>query len=390
MVKKDVTIIGAGAAGLMCAIAAGRRGRSVVVLDHGERIGNKIRVSGGGRCNFTNANISHENYLSCNPHFCKSALSRFTPHDIIEMLRRHNFGYHEREKGRLFCKGSSLGVVTMLRRECIEAGGEIRLKCRILNIEKKGLFAVATSLGCFQSESLVIATGGLSYAGLGATDFGYRTAEEFGIAVTELQPALVPFTFNAGDLNLFRELSGIPIDAAVSCGDKRFRENILFTHRGMSGPAILQISLYWERGDSILIDLLPERDANELFTARRKSRTEMRNLLAGFLPKRFVERWLDFSTIRSKPICQYAEKELRSIAHQLHNWEVRPAGTEGYEKAEVTSGGVSTDELSSKTMEARKVHGLFFIGEVVDVTGQLGGYNLHWAWASGYAAGQYA
>lgn len=389
MTKKDVIIVGAGASGLMCATVAGKRGRSVLVVDHAGRAGNKIRVSGHGRCNFTNITCSYDNYSSQNAHFCKSALARFTPHDIIAMLKKHGIPYHEEESGRLFCNRSSMDIIHMLRRECDEAGVEIRLRCGILGISKNGLFTMRTDGNTVYAESLVIATGGLSFPKLGATDYGYRIARQFGLKVTPLQPALVSFTLHPEDLAVFSELSGISIKASVSCNDRCFHENILFTHRGLSGPAVLQSSLYWKKGDPIIIDLLPDADVFALFMEKKQSKIAMRNLLSRFFPSRFVGKWCD-SYIRSKPLAQYTIKELANIAHLLHHWEITPARTGGFEKAEVTHGGIDTAELSSATMEARKVPGLYFVGEVIDVTGQLGGYNLHWAWASGFAAGQYA
>ncbi len=387
--KKDVIIIGAGAAGLMCAIESGKRGRSVLILDHAKKTGSKIRISGGGHCNFTNINVSPDKYISLNPHFCKSALSRFTPHDFIAMLENHGIKYHEKEPGQLFCNESSAEIVNMLHKECKETGVEIRLTCHISGIKKDASFVISTNLGTFQSESLVIATGGLSYPELGTTGFGHTIARKFGIRVTPVKPALVPLTFSKKDLGIFGELSGISINASVSCNRREFRGDILFTHRGLSGPAVLQISSYWNQGDSIIINLLPSIDAYELFVAKQQSKMEMKNFLPQYLPKRFIQKWCDLY-IQPKPICQYTDRELNKIARQLQFWEIKPAGTEGYKKAEVTLGGIDTDELSSKTMAAKKVAGLYFIGETVDVTGQLGGYNLHWAWASGYAAGQYA
>ncbi len=386
--KKDVIIMGAGASGLMCAIEAGRRGRSVLVLDHAEKIGKKIRVSGGGRCNFTNIDIRSDYYISNNPHFCKSALARFTPNDFIAMLERHGIRYYEKEEGQLFCKESSGEIVTMIQRECSKAGVEIRLHCKIEDVERYDVFTLRTTQGYFESDSLVVATGGISYPQIGASDIGYRIAKQFGVRVTSVRPALVPFTFSPADRKLAGELSGVSFPAAVSYGSKVFRGDVLFTHKGLSGPAILQISSYWNPGDVININLLPDTDAYELFMARRQGRMEMHNLLSEFLPRRFAHKWCEMY-IQSKPLNQYSDKELKVIAQQIHNWTVKPAGTEGYKTAEVTLGGIDTDELSSKTMEAKKASGLYFIGEVVDVTGQLGGYNLHWAWASGFAAGQY-
>lgn len=387
--EKDVIIIGAGAAGLLCAIESGKRNRSVLILDHAKKTGSKIRISGGGHCNFTNINASPDKYLSRNPHFCKSALSRFTPHDFIAMLEKHGVKYHEKEPGQLFCNESSAEIVNMLHDECKESGVGIRLNCHVSEIKKEDSFIISTDLGVFQSKSLVIATGGLSYPELGTTGFGYAIAGKFGIKVTPVKPALVPLTFNQKDLRFFKELSGVSINASISCNRKEFRGDILFTHRGLSGPAILQISSYWNQGDSIIINLLPAIDAYELFAAKQQSKMELKNFLPQYLPKRFIQKWCDLY-IQPKPICQYTDRELNRISHQIHNWEIKPKETEGYKKAEVTLGGIDTDELSSKTMEAKKVAGLYFIGETVDVTGQLGGYNLHWAWASGYAAGQYA
>ena len=386
---KDVTIIGAGASGLMCAIEAGKRGRSTLVLDHVERIGNKIRLSGGGRCNFTNLNCGYENYLSENLRFCKSALARFTPSAFIDMLRRHNVGFHEEDNGRLFCDRSSIDILTMLRKECEWAGVEIRLRCGILTLRKNDHFTIKTDHDLVRSESLVIATGGLSFPKLGATDYGYRIARRFGLKVIPLKPALVSFTFHPGDLRVFGELSGISVNASVSCRGKKFSEKILFTHTGLSGPAVLQLSLYWNEGDSIVIDLLPDTDIFQFFVEKRGSSIEMRNLLSRFFPARFARKWCQLY-IHSKPLSQYSLKELKDIARFLHNWEIKPRGTCGYGRAEVTRGGVDTDEISSTTMEAKKIPGLYFIGEVIDMTGQLGGHNLHWAWASGFAAGQYA
>ncbi len=386
---KDVIIIGAGASGLLCAIECGKRGRSVLVLDHAAKTGSKIRISGGGRCNFTNLNVTAGHYFSRNSHFCKSALARFTPRDVLDLIEKHHIAYHEKEAGQLFCVKSSAGIIALLEAECARAGVEIRLKCRVTDIDRGQNFTVATDQGAFRTESLVIATGGLSYPDLGASGLGHAIGKQFGLKVVTPRPGLVPFLFAARDQKVFQELAGISLDAAVSCGGKRFRGNILFTHRGLSGPAALQASLSWNTGELLTIDLLPDTDILGEFLSRRRSRTEMRNLLAAYLPKRFAEAWCSQMTI-SKPLDQTSDKELKAISDGLHAWNVLPKGTEGYATAEVTSGGVDTDELSSKTMEAKKVPGLYFIGEVIDVTGELGGYNLHWAWASGFAAGQTA
>ena len=385
----NVIVIGAGASGLLCAIECGRRGRSVLVLDHAERIGSKVLISGGGRSNFTNLNVTDTHYLSRNPHFCKSALARFTPKDILALAEKHNIKYYEKEAGQIFCVKSSRELLTMLEKECDSAGVGLRLKCRVTDIKKEEGFIITTNQGEFQSDSLVIATGGLSYANLGASGFGHDVARQFGLKIIQPVPALVPFVFSAKEQKVFAGLPGISLDASVSCGGKKFCENILFTHRGLSGPAALQASLYWNPGELLVIDLLPGTDILGEFVSRRQSKVEMRNLLSGYFPKRFSQTWCDHM-LRSEPINQYSDKELKEIAHALHAWEVIPKGTEGYKTAEVTAGGVDTNELSSKTMEAKKVPGLYFIGEVMDVTGELGGYNLHWAWASGYAAGQHA
>jgi len=384
----DVTIIGAGASGLMCAIEAGRRGRSVAVLDHATRVGSKILASGGGRCNFTNLRIGSSDYLSENPHFCKSALARFTPADFTALLRKHGIAYYEKEQGRLFCRKSSRLVVEMLERECAASGVELRLNSRILEIEKKDRFLITTERDVLTAESLVVATGGLSFRSLGATGLGYRTASQFGLRVTPLNPALVPFIFPTEDAAFFRGLSGVSLVASLRCNKSRFRGEILFTHQGLSGPAVLQISSYWDKGDEIVVDLLPDTDIFDLFKLEMRSKTEMQTLLSRHLPRRFSKALCDRYAI-SRPLHDYTQKELRELADLLHGWRLKPSETAGYEKAEVTRGGVDTRELSSKTMESMKVPGLYFVGELIDVTGHLGGYNLHWAWASGYAAGQY-
>ena len=387
--RKDVIIIGAGASGLLCAAECGRRGRSVLVLDHAARPASKVLISGGGRCNFTNLGVAPDRYLSRNPHFCKSALARFTPRDILSLVEKHRIAYYEKEAGQLFCVKSSREIAALLAQECERAGVEQRLGCRITDISKDDVFSISTDSGLFQSTSLVIATGGLSYGKLGASGFGHDLARQFGLNVVPPRPALVPFLFPGRAQALFKELAGISLDAAVSCSAQRFRGYILFTHRGLSGPAALQASLYWTPGEPLVIDLLPATDFLGILMARRRGRIELRTLLAEHLPKRLAETWCGMMT-DPKPLDQTSDRELQEAADGLHAWSVLPKGTEGYDTAEVTAGGVDTDELSSKTMEAKKVLGLYFIGEVVDVTGQLGGYNLHWAWASGYAAGQAA
>lgn len=387
MLEKDVIVIGAGAAGLLCAIEAGKRGRKVLVLEHAERVGKKIGISGGGRCNFTNIYTSPENYISANPHFCKSALARYTPSDFISLVEKHNIAYHEKKLGQLFCDGSSRQIIEMLLNECESAGVEIRCSCQVLSVKKETAFSIETNQGSFLSSSLVIATGGLSIPTLGATDFGYRIARQFGLRIEETRPALVPLTLNSQ--SPLTELSGISLDTIVDCLGTEFRENILITHRGLSGPAILQISSYWKPGATLSINLLPEEDAFNLLQQNRASEIELINLLAQHWPKRFAQVWCQLYA-SSKPVRQYADRELADIAQKIHGLQLVPAGTEGFRKAEVTAGGVATSELSSQTMEARRVPGLYFIGEVVDVTGHLGGYNFQWAWASGYVAGQYA
>lgn len=390
MIKKDVIIIGAGASGMMCAIESGKRGRTVLVLDHADKIGKKIRISGGGKCNFTNININPANFISNNPHFCKSALSRFGPRDFIALLEKHGIKYEEREVGQLFCAGSAEEIIRMLEKEINDVSVKIILNCRIMEVKKEDSFIVSTDNGIFQSGSLVIATGALSYPQIGASGVGHDIAKQFGLKVTELKPALVPFIFSRKDMTIFSELSGISIEGAIKCNKTEFRGSILFTHRGLSGPAILQISSYWKEGDTIVIDLLPGIDIFGIFIERQlnKSKIDMHNLLSEYLPSRLSKIWCA-SNIQSKPVNQYNEKELKNIARQIHNWEIKPDTTEDFKTAEATLGGIDTNELSSKTMESKKIKGLYFTGEVIDVTGQLGGYNLHWAWASGFVAGQY-
>ena len=385
----DVIIIGGGAAGLLCAIEAGKRGRRVLVIEHAERIGKKIAISGGGRCNFTNIYTSPDNFISDNPHFCKSALARYTPSDFISMVQKHGIPYHEKKLGQLFCDEGSRRIIEMLLHECEAAGVEIRLRAGVRTVEKNSRFEVETETGKMTSESLVIATGGLSIPTLGATDFGYRIARKFGLAINEPRPALVPLTLSRQVQSEFISLSGISVEALVSCDRQQFRENLLVTHRGLSGPAILQISSYWLPGRPIAINLLPDHDAADLLRSQQNRDIELANFLGQFLPRRFAHAWCALNA-SSQPLKRFTSQQLVSIANKLNHWEIIPASTEGYKKAEVTAGGVSTGELSSQTMESKSVPGLYFIGEVVDVTGQLGGYNFQWAWASGYAAGQNA
>lgn len=388
MTVLDVVVIGGGAAGLFCAIEAGKRGRKVVVLEHSERIGKKISISGGGRCNFTNIHAGPENFISANPSFCKSALARYTPADFIALVRKHNIGFHEKKLGQLFCNEGSGRIIDMLLQECSDAGVEVSCSSTVQSISKNERFEVKLTDRTLLAESLVVATGGLSIPTLGATDFGYRLARQFGLKIEKTKPALVPFTLTKEVLQQLAPLSGVSVAAVVSCNGNDFRENLLVTHRGLSGPAILQISSYWQPGQHIDIDLLPDHDASELLTEHHASEISLAKLLSQFLPKRFAQAWCALN-FPSQPLNRYSNPQLREIATRLHHWRIVPAGTEGYKKAEVTAGGLSTTELSSKTMEARNVPGLYFIGEVVDVTGQLGGYNFQWAWASGYAAGQY-
>ena len=384
----DVIVIGGGAAGLFCAIEAGKRGRKVVVLEHAERVGKKIGISGGGRCNFTNIHTTSENFVSANPYFCKSALARYTPADFIALVQKHNIGFHEKKLGQLFCNEGSGRIIDMLLNECGDAGVEVVCRSTVRRVAKRERFEVELDDRTLLSQSLVIATGGLSIAPLGATDFGYRIARQFGLKIEETKPGLVPLTLTSEVLQQLAPISGVSVDASVSSNGKEFRENVLVTHRGLSGPAILQISSYWKPGTPIEIDLLPDQDALKLLREHETSETSLAKLLSQFLPKRFAQAWCELN-FPSKPLNQYTPRQLSAIATKLHHWRVIPSGTEGYKKAEVTGGGVSTNELSSQTMESRNVAGLYFIGEVVDVTGQLGGYNFQWAWASGYVAGQY-
>lgn len=386
---KDVIILGAGASGLIAAIESARRKRSVLVIDHMKRIGNKIRVSGGGRCNFTNLHISAENYCSANSHFCKSALAQFTPADFMTLLDRHHVRYHERSEGQLFCVKTSEDILSVLQKEAASRHVDFLLGTKVIKMRKKECFEVLTDQGPFMSESLIVATGGLSYPDLGATNLGYSIAREFGLMVTRLRPGLVPLIFDKNTALRFRDLSGTSLNVEVSCKGARVAGGMLMTHTGLSGPAILKASLYWEEGDSISINLLPGTDITGYLIDRSQSRAQMANILASFLPRRFALRWTELNNI-ARPVCQFSQREIEQISHNLRNWELRPAGTAGFHKAEVTLGGVDTRELSSKTMESRKVPGLYFTGEVIDVTGQLGGFNLQWAWSSGYAAGQHA
>lgn len=393
MQEKDVIIVGAGAAGLMCAISAGGRGKSVAVLDHANKVGKKILMSGGGRCNFTNYYAEPSNFLSRNEHFCKSALSRYTQWDFIALVEKHEIPYHEKKLGQLFCDNKAKDIVNMLLDECGDVGADVRTHCAIEQVDKtdKG-FLLTTSQGKWQCQSLVIATGGLSIPTMGATGFGYDIARQFGLKVFPTTAALVPFTLTPSLLEQFEGLSGTSADAIVSCNGMSFRENILFTHRGLSGPSILQISSYWKPGDSIEINLFPDDDLFENLKGYQQQRpkSHINTILAESLTKKLADRLTDlwFDDIKDKPLAELSHESLQRVAEQCQAWTLKPTGTEGYRTAEVTLGGIDTDEVSSKTFEAKKVPGLHFIGEVLDVTGHLGGFNFQWAWASGHACGQ--
>ena len=382
----DVIVIGAGAAGLMCAIEAGKRGRRVTVIEHNERVGLKIAISGGGRCNFTNLGAGPEHYLSANPDFCKSALARYSPWDFVALVEKHRIPYHEKKLGQQFCDTSSRAIIEILLAECAAAGVEIRTRCHVTEVRRSDRFHLATSTGPLDSAALVIATGGLSFPKLGATDFGYRIARQFGVKLTAVRPGLVPLTFATADQPL-AALSGLSVPVAARHAGAEFRENLLITHRGLSGPAILQISSYWHPGETLHVDLLPDTSAAELLARARAENTDLPTALTAHWPRRFAEAWTQRHAPAKTPR-HYTARELTDLTTLLHAWPLAFAGTEGYPKAEVTLGGVDTRGLSSKTMESRDVRGLFFIGEVTDVTGWLGGYNFQWAWASGHAAGQ--
>jgi predicted Rossmann fold flavoprotein len=383
----DVIILGAGAAGLMCAIEAGKRGRRVAVLERAERIGKKILISGGGRCNFTNLHCRPENFISANAHFAKSALARYTPADFIALVEKHCIAYHEKTLGQLFCDGTAQQIVSMLEAECRAVGVRIQTNMNVEQVSRENSFLLRARDNDdeFRADSLVVATGGLSIPKMGATGFGYDLARQFGLKIVEPRPALVPLTLNKDDAAHFCDLAGLSTEVVASIGAQHFREKMLITHRGLSGPAVLQISSYWKPGQSVSLDLAPER---ELTVAMRdpKARRDLASAKASFraaLPNRFAERWLDVY-----PPDGWSNHALDELERRAHNWPIVPAGTEGYAKAEVTAGGVDTNELSARTMESRQVPGLYFIGEVVDVTGHLGGFNFQWAWASGFSAGQ--
>jgi predicted Rossmann fold flavoprotein len=382
--KFDVLVLGAGAAGLFCAIEAGKRGRRVAVLERSERIGKKILISGGGRCNFTNIHCQPENFISANEHFAKSALSRYTPADFIALVEKHGIAYHEKTLGQLFCDRSAQLITDMLEAECRAARVQIFVDCKIREVQRLTQFTVRTESAEFHAAAVVVATGGLSIPKMGATAFGYELACQFGLKIIATKPGLVPLLLGGKDFKRYSDLAGVSAEVIATANDHAFREKMLITHRGLSGPAILQISSYWEKGQSIQIDLAPGREITAAIRdAKVRNMTAVRAAFLGVLPKRFAERWVD----ANKP-ASWTNEALSNLEKHIHGWMLTPAGTEGYEKAEVTAGGVDTEELSSKTMESKKVPGLFFIGEVVDVTGHLGGFNFQWAWASGAAAGR--
>ena len=389
--KYDVIILGAGAAGLTCAIEAGKRGRRVLVLERADRIGKKILISGGGRCNFTNLYASPENFFSANPHFAKSALARYTPADFVRLVEKHRVPYHEKKLGQLFCDRAASDITAMLEQECRDAGVEIRCNTKVIEVRKNEVqktdqFTVQSEDSNFGATRLVVATGGLSIAKIGATSFGYDLARQFGLKIEPPRAALVPLLFSERDCKRWCDLAGVSTEVVASTRrtKKTFRENMLFTHRGVSGPAVLQISSYWDGKEPIHLNLAPDRHLTADFRTRGHSdESSWKLLLREVLPRRFADRWLE-----TYPLAGNSDRAFADAEHQLHAWEVKPEATEGYGKAEVTAGGVDTGELSAKTMESKKVPGLFFIGEVVDVTGQLGGFNFQWAWASGFCAGQ--
>jgi predicted Rossmann fold flavoprotein len=390
----DVAVIGAGAGGMMCAAVAGQRGSSVVLIDHAEKLAEKIRISGGGRCNFTNIDVGPQNFLSQNPHFCKSALSRYTPQDFLGLMKRYRIGYHEKHKGQLFCDRSSEDVIDMLKAECNAGGVEWRMPCKVEGVGKAGdVFRLDTDGGELLANSIVIATGGLSIPKIGATDFAYRIAKQFGLKLVEPRPALVPLTFDHAAWQPFVPLAGIALPVELETGEKKtrghFREDLLFTHRGLSGPAVLQISSLWQPGASLTLNLLPELDvATELIRGKTTIKKNIGNQLAQWLPSRLAEGWLLANGFNPDArVADMPDQQLKRLGESINRWTIVPNGSEGYRKAEVTRGGIDTTALSQQTMMVNKVAGLHFIGEAVDVTGWLGGYNFQWAWASGVAAG---
>jgi predicted Rossmann fold flavoprotein len=389
MTPYDVIILGAGAAGLMCAISAGRRGRKVLVLDHAPHAGAKILISGGGRCNFTNTQTAPDRFLSDNPHFCRSALSRYQPADFVALVRRHGIAFHEKTLGQLFCDGSARQIVAMLLAECAAVAVDVRVGCQVQDVSRPDGFRVDTDHGAFAAPVLVLATGGLSIPKLGATGFAYELAARFGLRLTEIRPGLVPLTFAGDLLAMMRPLSGVSLDSAVTVGRRTFREATLFTHRGLSGPAVLQISSHWRQGP-ITVNLLPDHDAAAFLLDRKRTRPKagLASVLAEALPARLAQALAASFEVATARLADAPDRVLTALAARLSAWTITPSGTEGYPKAEVTCGGVDTRDLSSRTMGANAVPGLFVIGEAVDVTGWLGGYNFQWAWASGWCAGE--
>ncbi|WP_025139386.1 NAD(P)/FAD-dependent oxidoreductase [Achromobacter sp. DH1f] len=396
----DVAVLGAGAAGMMCAAVAGQRGLRVVLVDHAERLAEKIRISGGGRCNFTNIGAGPANFLSDNPHFCRSALSGYTPQDFLALLKRHHIAWHEKHRGQLFCDDSSESIIEMLRAECDAGSVQWRMGCQVAEVAHgEAGFELRTSQGPIRAAKLVVATGGMAIPQLGATDFGLKLARQFGLKVVEPRPALVPLTFDAAQWQPLAELSGVALEVNLQTGQGKtrgeFLEDLLFTHRGLSGPAILQISSFWKPGEPIVIDLAPGRDlADELLASKSGNRQQLHTVLAGLWPKRLADRWLHLAEQGGKPglaalrLADAPDKTLRALAQDIHQWTLVPSGTAGYKKAEVMRGGVDTRGLDQKSMQAKTTPGLYFVGEAVDVTGWLGGYNFQWAWASGVACGK--
>lgn len=391
MEKFDAIVIGAGAAGLMCAAVAGQRGRRILLIDHAKKAGEKIRISGGGRCNFTNMHAGPSDFLSTNPHFCKSALKRYTQWDFIDLVDRYGISHHEKTLGQLFCDESSQQIIDMMLEECRKGEVEIHLNCSVDHIQHEcGTYNLETTVGHLSCDNLIVATGGKSIPKMGATGFGYDVAQLFGLKVTETRAGLVPFRFGEDLLKQTEGLSGLSVDATVSYGKTEFSEGLLFTHRGLSGPSILQISSYWQEGDDITVNLAPGQDVYALLKQAKQDAPKQspQTVLAGILPKRLAQRWTDLEECNSA-VAELSDKKLESLARRINQWTVKPSGTEGYRTAEVTLGGVDTDAISSKTFECKQQPGLYFIGEVLDVTGHLGGFNFQWAWASGYCAGQF-
>jgi len=380
----DALVLGGGAAGLMCAIEAGKRGRRVAVIERAEKTGKKILISGGGRCNFTNIHCTADNFISANPHFAKSALARYTPKDFIDLVEKHQIPYHEKTLGQLFCDRAASDITQLLEEECRAAGVQIFLNQRVKEISRTTEFVIQTDAEEFRAPALVVATGGLSIPKIGATPFGYEVARQFGVKIQKTRPALVPLTFSAKEKRQYCDLAGVSMEVIVQTEGHAFREKMLVTHWGLSGPAILQASSYWEERRPLMIDLAPDKNVTATVAAAvTRNAAALRNAFVGTLPKRFADRWVELHEPEN-----WTNASLEELEKLIHAWSVVPAGTEGYEKAEVTAGGVDTGELSSKTMECKNVRGLFFIGEVVDVTGHLGGFNFQWAWASGAAAGR--